>query len=117
VAEVGDRLPAEAVTSLTEGLTALPGLDATDSVIVAFVIELTLQPGRVKQAGLIPLRAAGLDDRAIHDLVQVACCFAYMNRLADGTGVLLLEHQYELARELFGEAALATHLRWGEKEA
>ena len=38
---------------------------------------------------LNPLRDAGLDDRAILDLVQVIAYFNFVNRLADGLGVEL----------------------------
>jgi alkylhydroperoxidase family enzyme len=33
------------------------------------------------------LRAAGWDDRAIHDAAQVVAYFNYINRIADGLGV------------------------------
>lgn len=33
------------------------------------------------------LRAAGLDDRAIHDATQVIAYFNYINRIADALGV------------------------------
>jgi len=33
------------------------------------------------------LRAAGFDDRAVHDAAQVASYFSYINRVADGLGV------------------------------
>ena len=33
------------------------------------------------------LRAAGLDDRGIHDGVQVVAYFNYITRVADGLGV------------------------------
>jgi alkylhydroperoxidase family enzyme len=33
------------------------------------------------------LRAAGWDDRAIHDAVQVCAYFNYINRIAEGLGV------------------------------
>ncbi len=35
------------------------------------------------------LRAAGLDDRAILDLVMVIAYFSYVNRIASGLGVPL----------------------------
>jgi len=38
-------------------------------------------------ADLEPLRAAGLDDRAIHDAVQAVSYFNYINRVADALGV------------------------------
>ncbi len=88
-------------------------LDAVDRAIASFAISLALRPGKVERSALEPLRDVGLDESAIHDVVQIVCCFSYMNRLADGTGVLLLEHQYDLARELFGSDALEAHLSWG----
>jgi hypothetical protein len=41
----------------------------------------------MEEADLAPLRAAGLDDRAIHDAVQAIAYFSYINRVADGLGV------------------------------
>ena len=35
------------------------------------------------------LRAAGLDDRAIHDACAIIAYFAFVNRIADGLGVEL----------------------------
>jgi alkylhydroperoxidase family enzyme len=35
------------------------------------------------------LRAAGFDDRAIHDLCAIVAYFAFVNRIADGLGVEL----------------------------
>lgn len=39
------------------------------------------------------LRAAGLDDREILDLVQVIAYFAYVNRIASALGVELEPHR------------------------
>ena len=33
------------------------------------------------------LRSQGLDDTAIHDVVQAAAYFNYINRVADGLGI------------------------------
>jgi len=38
-------------------------------------------------ADVAGLRAAGLDDRAIHDATQVVAYFNYINRVADALGV------------------------------
>ena len=92
------------------------GLDAADSPNLCFAAALTLRPRASRAAWLAPLREAGLDDRGIHDVVQVACCFAYMNRLADGQGVALTPPRYALARDLFGDRALAEHLAWARGE-
>lgn len=55
--------------------------------ILQFTERLTLRPGDVEEEHLFPLREQGLDDRAIHDAVQVVSYFNYINRIADGLGV------------------------------
>ncbi len=62
-------------------------LDETDRAICAYVEKLIRAPGAMCAGDLEPLRAAWLDDSAIHDACAVASYFAYMNRIADGLGV------------------------------
>jgi uncharacterized peroxidase-related enzyme len=57
--------------------------------ILAFAEKLTLQPAQVRKQDHQPLRDAGLDDRAILDVVEVTAYFNFVNRLADGLGVSL----------------------------
>ena len=64
-------------------------LAAVDRALVAFAEKLTRSPGRVAEADLDVLRGHGLDDRALHDAVQVIALFNYYNRVADGLGVTL----------------------------
>jgi len=47
---------------------------------------------------LTPLRAVGLNDRGILDLNQAVAYFAYVNRVADGLGVVI--DDYALDSEL-----------------
>ena len=54
-----------------------------------FVAKLTRSPGEMAERDLTPLRDAGFDDRAIHDIVLVAAYYAFVNRVADGLGVAL----------------------------
>ncbi len=65
------------------------GLTQRERMIVAYASELTIAPQRISEAHVAALRNVGLDDRAIHDLVQVAAYFAYVNRIALGLGVEL----------------------------
>ncbi len=103
---------------LRERLTALTvGAPAGDSELLLFVALLTLRPRGMTEAHLDPLRAAGFDDEALHDITNVACCFSYMNRLADGLGVLLEQRKFAVAEDLFGADALAAHLDWGTASA
>jgi uncharacterized peroxidase-related enzyme len=57
--------------------------------ILAFAEKLTLRPDAMASADLDPLRAAGLDDRGILDVVEVTAYFNFVTRLADGLGVVL----------------------------
>ncbi len=52
----------------------------------------------MKESAVEGLRAAGLDDRGILDLVHVIGFFAYANRLADGLGVDLEPSMEERGR-------------------
>ena len=50
-------------------------------------MKLTLTPGQMRREDFEGLRAAGLDDAAVHDVVQVTGFFNLYNRLADGLGI------------------------------
>ena len=54
--------------------------------------KLTREPWAVAESDLLPLRDAGLDDRGILDLNQAVAYFAYVNRVADGLGVVVDEY-------------------------
>ena len=52
-----------------------------------FAVKLTRSPSKMTEADVRALRAAGFEDTAIHDIVQIAALFNYYNRLADGLGI------------------------------
>lgn len=62
-------------------------LSAADRVMLDFAVKLTREPSAVTEADVRALRAAGFDDAAIHDVVQITALFNYYNRLADGLGI------------------------------
>lgn len=62
--------------------------------MLVYVEKLTLTPARMEAADLSKLRAAGLSDRGILDICEVAAYYAYVNRIADGLGVEL-ESEHE----------------------
>lgn len=64
-------------------------LTARERALLAYADRLTLTPGDVTATDVHPLRAAGLDDRAIHDACAIVAYFAFVNRIADGLGVEL----------------------------
>jgi uncharacterized peroxidase-related enzyme len=62
-------------------------LSPRERAICDYAQKLTRAPGNVLRKDLDPLRAAGLDDASITDLVQVIAYFNYINRIADGLGI------------------------------
>ncbi len=62
-------------------------LSVVDSDLCEFAAKLTHHPHDMGPADLDVLRSHGLDDRAIHDAVQVIGYFNYINRVADALGV------------------------------
>jgi uncharacterized peroxidase-related enzyme len=52
-----------------------------------FAVKLARDSRSVTPEDIEALRAAGFDDTAIHDIVQITGFFSYYNRLADGLGI------------------------------
>lgn len=57
--------------------------------MLTYAEKLTLSPGGMEEADLREMQAAGLDDRAILEVVEVTAYFNLVNRIADGLGVTL----------------------------
>ena len=62
-------------------------LSGPDRALCAYAEKLTRQPDAMREADVSLLRAAGLDDVAIHDATQIIGFFNYINRVADALGV------------------------------
>jgi uncharacterized peroxidase-related enzyme len=62
-------------------------LSQADRALCVFAAKLTHTPAAMSPSDLEDLRAAGFDDRAIHDATQVIGYFNYINRVADALGV------------------------------
>jgi len=102
-----------ALTIIDEVLPRMPGAAATDRAVLHYVVRSALAPRTLTRDHLEPLRDAGFSARELHDIVNVVCCFSYMNRLADGLGVTLFEERREWAVRLYGEEGWRRHLAWG----
>ena len=59
--------------------------------MISFALSLTENPEDIRKSEIEKLRAEGLDDAAIVDLVAVAAYFNFINRIALGLGVRLDE--------------------------
>ena len=85
---------AVAAEQLVEALTAdyrSADLAPADRAMLEYALAVTQAPHAVTAEVVATLRAAGFDDRGIHDICTVAAYFAFVNRLADGLGVELEE--------------------------
>ncbi len=60
-----------------------------DRALCDYAEKLTLVPRQMGAADIERLRAAGFDDHAIHDAIQVTSYFNYINRVADAMHVEL----------------------------
>ena len=61
-------------------------LSDRERALCAFAEKLTREPASMSPADLDALRAHGLEDRDLHDAVQVVGYFNYINRVADALG-------------------------------
>ena len=62
-------------------------LSRADRAMLDFAVKLAREPRSMSRDDVETLRAAGFDDTAIHDIVQITGFFSYYNRLADGLGI------------------------------
>jgi uncharacterized peroxidase-related enzyme len=70
-------------------------LSTRQRAMLDYADKLTREPWTVTESDLDLLRASGLDDRGILDLNQAVAYFAYVNRVADGLGVVVDEYALE----------------------
>jgi len=74
-------------------------LSEGDRAMLEYAEKLTLTPGQVNAEDVEALRAVGLDERNILDVVLITAKFAFMTRLADGLGVEPAEGRQEWVEE------------------
>ena len=67
-------------------------VEPADLAMLDYSVKLTLTPGEMLEEDAKSLRAHGFDDRAIHDICTITAYFAFVNRVADGLGVELEDH-------------------------
>ena len=63
------------------------GLEGPERALCAYAEKLTREPWAMQRSDVDALRAAGFDDVAIHEAVQVIAYFNYINRVADALHV------------------------------
>jgi uncharacterized peroxidase-related enzyme len=63
------------------------GLPDHTLAALAFAEKMTLLSNKMTQADVQTLRGHGYSDEEIHDIVQIAAYFNYINRVSDALGV------------------------------
>jgi len=79
-------LDEELIAALRQDYRTAP-IEARDSAMLDYVVELTRDATRVTPEHHERLRAAGFDDVGILQITLIASWFNYINRVADALGV------------------------------
>lgn len=79
----------ELISTLSDPSADLGMLENAERALVVYADKLTRVPATITGADIESLRAAGFDDRAVHDACAIIAYFAFVNRIADGLGVEL----------------------------
>src|SRR5215470_247452 len=86
-AEIRSRPDADAFIRALKDDFRKAELPAAERAMLDYAVKLTRAPSEMREADVEALRAAGLDDAAVHDVAQITALFNYYNRLADGLGI------------------------------
>lgn len=78
----------ELLDAIARGDTEELALDERLRSILGYATTLTIAPGTISAADIERLRTAGLDDLAILDLNNIVAYYNYINRVANGLGLL-----------------------------
>ena len=81
------------VTAAVDNTTA--AVTERQRAMLDYAVKLTVTPGDMCEADLAEMRRLGLSDRDILDVNQVTAYFAYVNRVADGLGVVTDDYAEE----------------------
>ncbi len=84
---IGDPERATAIHAALRARRPQDALSGAELALMVYAEKLTLTPGRMVEADVLALRAAGLDDGQILEANQIIGYFNYVNRLLNGLGV------------------------------
>ena len=84
---IGDDSRADAVEAALQARDPGRAFDGAEQAALVYAEKLTLHPGRMVEADVTALRAAGWSDGEILEINQIICYFNYANRLLNGLGV------------------------------
>jgi len=70
--------------------------DAKLKPVLAYLRKLTLTPTQMTQQDADAVFAAGWDQRALYDAIQICCLYNFMNRFVEGLGLTPIPDQFEM---------------------
>jgi uncharacterized peroxidase-related enzyme len=99
-------VPETVVSALMENVQTAPVSEKLKPVL-AYIRKLTLTPTKMTQADADAVFAAGWDERALYDAVQVCCLYNFMNRFVEGLGLTPRPDQFDMEGKLIKEGGYA----------
>ncbi len=84
----------ELLDALTDDLDTA-NIDAKMRPVLRYIRKLTQTPARMTQDDADAVFAAGWDESALYDAVQVCCLYNFMNRFTDGLGLVADPDQFD----------------------
>ncbi len=88
--------------SLTDDVDGSP-VDDKLKPILRYAGKMTREPAKLTEKDAQAVWDAGWDEQALHDAINVACLFNFMNRLLEGHGVKGSDAMYKMRGPLLKE--------------
>ena len=87
------------LTDLLDDIDVAP-VDDKMKPVLRYIRKLTLTPTQLTQADADAVFAAGWDDRALYDAVQVCALYNFMNRFVEGLGLTPVVEDFPMEGEM-----------------
>jgi uncharacterized peroxidase-related enzyme len=79
--------------------------------VFAYLRKLTLTPTQMTQADADAVFAAGWEEQALYDAVQICCLYNFMNRFVEGLGLTPIPEQFDLEGQMIKQAGYVSMAR------
>ena len=81
------------------------GLSPKMVPVLNYIKKLTLTPTTMTQADADAVYAAGWNERALYDAIQICCLYNFMNRFVEGIGLTPIPDQFDMEGRLIKEGS------------
>jgi uncharacterized peroxidase-related enzyme len=75
--------------------------------VLAYIRKLTMTPTMMTQADADAVFAAGWEERALYDAIQICCLYNFMNRFVEGLGLMPRPDQFDMEGRMIKEGGYA----------